>query len=116
MHPLFPHQLSVSWNVTVLEVTPDGIVSPACQKCRASLEIHQPDEARPDQLLGTCRECGCWHMIEMAPGGREAYLFDIPGVDFVRKMLAESWAGAVDGRGATSARGLVSSGGNARRG
>jgi hypothetical protein len=116
MHPLFPHQLSISWNVTVLEVSADGIVSPACQKCHAALDIHQPDEASPDHLMGTCRDCGCWHMIEMAPSGREAYLLEIPGVDFVRKTLADSWTGGGESRDATGARGLVSAGGDVRRG
>ena len=60
MHPLFPHQLSISWNVTVLDVAPDGLVTPRCQKCRAELDVHQPDESNPDHLLGTCRDCGRW--------------------------------------------------------
>jgi hypothetical protein len=116
MHPLFPHQLSISWNVTVLEVSHDGLVSPCCHKCGTQLDIHQPDEGSPDHLLGTCRDCGSWHMIEMAPGRREALLFDMPGVDFVRKTLAESGARAGGARPAGGGRGLVNAAPNGRRG
>lgn len=90
MHPMFPHQLSITWEVAVLEVSPDGLVAPSCLKCHASLDIHQPEEDRPSQLLGTCGECGAWHMIEVSPDGTEAYLFNMPGVEFVRDKLAEA--------------------------
>lgn len=35
-----------------------------CAGCGGELEIHQPDVDRPDQLLGTCPECGTWFLVD----------------------------------------------------
>lgn len=80
----------MTWNVTVLEVSPDGFVSPFCQKCQTELDIHQPQEHDPNELLGTCSQCGCWHLIQVAPGGAEALLINLPSVEFVRETLAKA--------------------------
>ena len=89
MHPLFPHRLSITWKLTVLEIPASGLVEACCQKCRLPLDVHQPVESQPTHLLGTCSECGSWHMIELSADGMEAYLFNMPGVEFVRAKLAE---------------------------
>jgi hypothetical protein len=89
MHPLFPHRLSITWKLTVLEVSAAGLVEACCQKCRCPLDVHQPGENQPNHLLGTCSECGSWHMIELSADGLEAYLFNMPGLEFVRAKLAE---------------------------
>src|SRR4051794_23218097 len=87
MHPLFTQPLSIAWEVTALEVSPNGFVSALCRKCQTKLDIHQPRENDPDELLGTCGHCGCWHLIQVSPDGSEALLFNIPGVEFVRETL-----------------------------
>lgn len=89
MHPLPPQQMSMTWTAIVVERAADGLVSPRCQKCRCELDIHQPEESHPEQLLGTCPECSAWHLIEVAPDGSEAALVDIPGLDEIRRRLAE---------------------------
>ena len=90
MHPLFTHPFSMKWNVTVLEVSPDGFLSPVCQKCQTELDIHQPQADDPNELLGTCGQCGSWHLIQVAPGGSEALVLNLPGVEFVRETLAQA--------------------------
>ena len=90
MHPLFTNPISISWNVESLAISADGFVSARCQKCETELEIHQPQENDPQELLGTCTHCGCWHLIQVAPDGTEALLFNIPGIDFVRETLAQA--------------------------
>ncbi len=35
-----------------------------CVRCQTPLDRHQPDGERPDQLLGTCSECGSWYLID----------------------------------------------------
>ncbi len=90
MHPRFAHPFSMSWNVTEAQVSPDGYISPVCQKCQTELDILQPQADDPNELLGTCNQCGCWHIIQVAPGGTEAWVFNLPGVEFVRETLAQS--------------------------
>ncbi len=34
-----------------------------CPDCRSHVVIHQPDERRPDRLLGTCESCSAWFLI-----------------------------------------------------
>jgi hypothetical protein len=89
MNPLFPHQVGIHWEVTVVEITREAILSPPCQKCRSPLTVHQPDENAPNRLLGTCGDCGTWHLIEVGPRGTKALLFSIPGMEIVRAKLDE---------------------------
>jgi hypothetical protein len=61
-----------------------------CPGCGRSLGLHQPDEARPTHLLGTC-DCGkYWAAIEVVSDDR-AMLFalPVPG-ELVASITAES--------------------------
>jgi hypothetical protein len=37
-----------------------------CPDCHSPVVIHQPDEWRPDRLLGTCGSCSAWYLIAPA--------------------------------------------------
>jgi hypothetical protein len=39
-----------------------------CLRCQSILTIHQPDVDLPDRLLGTCRECRCWFLVNAGSG------------------------------------------------
>lgn len=39
---------------------------PFCARCSAMLERHQPDSERPENILGTCADCGAWYLIDEA--------------------------------------------------
>ncbi len=52
--------LAVSWLWSDPEVPND----PRCLACGESLLIHQPDINAPERLLGTCDDCGSWHLID----------------------------------------------------
>lgn len=45
-----------------------------CPDCAGHLAIHQPDERLPDRLLGTCRNCLVWFLIE----GEEGLMLRLP--------------------------------------
>ena len=47
-----------------------------CAHCHSPLDRHQPDEARPDHLLGTCCDCGAWYLI----GVQAREMFALPDV------------------------------------
>lgn len=115
MHPLFPKTISMTWTATVVDVGSDGLVSPRCQKCRCELDVHQPEEDRPDQLLGTCPACHAWHLVEVAPDGAEAVVLAIPGLDEVRrKLIAGRRASRSKPGPSKDARSLVRIGTNSR--
>lgn len=40
----------------------------ACPECGGRLVIHQPDERLPERLLGTCRSCTGWFVIDAVGG------------------------------------------------
>src|SRR4051794_36713244 len=75
----FPREMTIKWNVTPLAISAEGLEPPQCRDCLTTLNLHQPDEGRPDQLLGTCADCGAWYLIE-ASGTAEAFQFDLPNV------------------------------------
>lgn len=39
-----------------------------CPDCDGRLVIHQPDERLPERLLGTCRSCTGWFVIDAIGG------------------------------------------------
>ena len=46
-----------------------------CERCREPLDLCQPDESRPNVLIGVCRDgCRGWYLMSFAPG-------DQPGSD-----------------------------------
>jgi hypothetical protein len=40
-----------------------------CEGCATPLEMSQPDEQRPERLLGVCPACGSWFLVEAADTG-----------------------------------------------
>ena len=37
-----------------------------CPECHGRLVVHQPDERLPERLLGVCRSCFTWFLIDAA--------------------------------------------------
>jgi hypothetical protein len=52
-----------------------------CPDCAGRLAVHQPDERLPERLLGTCRSCFGWFLIDAAGG----IILRLPGKDSLRK-------------------------------
>ena len=88
MLPPFPRAMTITWTVTALTISDQGIETPQCCDCKKELTVHQPDEERPDQLLATCDHCGAWYLIAVNNLTSEAYLFDLPNVALIREAMA----------------------------
>jgi hypothetical protein len=58
--------LSLSLTLDRIHLGPVG--HPSCPHCEDPLDLHQPDSAQPDRLLGTCPDCRAWFLI--APQAR----------------------------------------------
>jgi hypothetical protein len=50
-----------------------------CPCCGGPLDLHQPVAAYPWRLIGTCRPCATWFLIEGAPEGPGVVLVDLLG-------------------------------------
>jgi hypothetical protein len=60
-----------------------------CTKCHVPLNLHQPDEERPSQLLGTCDACSRWFfLVESESDWEGMLLFELPTAETIRAMLA----------------------------
>ena len=51
-----------------------------CPVCRGQLMVHQPDERLPERLLGTCRSCFTWFLIDSGDG----ITLRVPGTDTLK--------------------------------
>jgi hypothetical protein len=62
---------------------PDPI---ACRECGDRLNWLQPDDARPEILLGVCEGCGTWHVLggSTVPGGAGSVVA-VPGTTRPRR-------------------------------
>ena len=62
-----------------------GAHSLHCPDCQIPLDLHQPDEDQPTQLLGTCGGCSKWFLlVEIEPNWNETLLFALPCADNIR--------------------------------
>jgi hypothetical protein len=80
----------IACHVTSLRISAEGLEPPRCRNCQIELNLHQPDEDRPEHMLGTCAGCGDWYLIEFGKNLREAFLFDLENVRSIRAILASA--------------------------
>jgi hypothetical protein len=60
-----------------------------CSACQVPLNLHQPDEEQPSQLLGTCEGCSRWFfLVESELEWEGMLLFELPSADTIRRMFA----------------------------
>jgi hypothetical protein len=60
-----------------------------CPDCHDPLDLHQPDEEQPAQLLGTCDCCSKWYFVmEIEPEWNGMLLIELPGERAVRARYA----------------------------
>jgi hypothetical protein len=52
---------------------------PCCPSCNRTMNLHQPDENLPSQLLATCGFCGAWYsLIELKDDPMEVLMIELP--------------------------------------
>jgi hypothetical protein len=78
---LMTHAVSMSPNVGSL----------CCPECEIPLDLHQPDDDEPTQLMGICGACGKWFfLVEIESGWNGALLFELPSARAIRAMLVST--------------------------
>jgi hypothetical protein len=61
--------------------------APCCPHCEQMLNLHQPDENLPNQLLATCDSCHRWYsLFEVGDDASEFLMLDLPD----RSMVEEA--------------------------
>jgi hypothetical protein len=59
-----------------------------CPECQVTLNLHQPDEEQPSQLLGTCDCCSRWFfLVENELDCDDMLLIELPTADSIRAAL-----------------------------
>jgi hypothetical protein len=59
-----------------------------CPECEVSLNLHQPDEDQPSQLLGTCDCCSRWFfLVENELDCEDMLVFELPTAEEIRAAL-----------------------------
>ena len=60
------HRKILAFSTGLFEPTDEFV---ECPTCRTPLELHQPDIEQPDRLLGICRNCHGWALVQSEPDG-----------------------------------------------
>jgi hypothetical protein len=70
--------LSFAASLTYHVIASANFPTLACAGCRGWLDVHQPDPNQPDQVLGTCANCGRWYRIGFSTKGKELIVLELP--------------------------------------
>ncbi len=74
--------------------TNTGDFSLSCPDCQVPLNLHQPDEEQPAQLLGTCDCCSKWFfLMEIEPDWQGTLFIELPCERAIRAQYATATAG-----------------------
>jgi hypothetical protein len=81
---------ALTFEVVARPIPPDaGTGSLCCPACHVPLDLHQPDEELPTQLLGTCEWCSKWFfLVEIDADWNGSLLFELPGAEDIRALMA----------------------------
>jgi hypothetical protein len=59
-----------------------------CPDCQVPLDLSQPDDSEPTQLLGTCDSCRRWFFaVEIEADWNGTLLFELPRAETIREMF-----------------------------
>jgi hypothetical protein len=79
--------VSVALELIHLSTLPDDLDRLHCLHCRSDIAIHQPDESSPERMLGVCKACKYWFLMDRVPGTSEAILVLLPDGGHFRHVL-----------------------------
>ncbi len=59
---------------------------PCCPHCEQLLNLHQPDESLPNQLLATCDSCPRWYsLFGIGEESNQFLMLDLPDKSIIEK-------------------------------
>ncbi len=57
-----------------------------CPDCEGALVLHQPDVRNPDRLLGVCKRCSDWFLMDLRPDQTAWMVVTLPDAAFSRDV------------------------------
>jgi hypothetical protein len=89
-----PIPISFEMTTHAVSMSPE-VCSLCCPECEIPLDLHQPDDNEPTQLLGICGSCCKWYfLVEIESDWNDALLFELPSAGAVRALLIDTAASA----------------------
>ena len=83
----FSSKIAVELNALLVHLTRNG-TRPMCPNCNHPLDLHQPDENAPENLLATCDSCSRWYFLsEVGKQGRDVLLVELPSRSIVEEFV-----------------------------
>lgn len=83
-----PRLVTLSLNVWALDSGEEG-AEINCPSCAGPLNMHQPDENLPEQLLAICESCSHWYHLVESTDSMEMLMIEIPAQALVHQLDAE---------------------------
>ncbi len=77
-----PEERTATVVVRTLNLVEQPLATIHCLQCDEPLEIHQPDAAFPERMLGTCDHCHRWYLWDFDPNSDEAVMVLLPSDAF----------------------------------
>ena len=90
----FPSPMKVVLELNARVIDSLAIESaPCCSSCNRKMNLHQPDENLPSQLLATCGFCGTWYsLIELKNDPVEVLMIELPRRPVLEELVGKSRA------------------------
>jgi len=79
--------VSVALDLIHFSIPSGDLARLSCLHCRSVLAFHQPDEGFSERILGVCRACKYWFVVDLVPGKAEAVMVRLPDGNFFRSAL-----------------------------
>ncbi|ODU01916.1 MAG: hypothetical protein ABS79_01065 [Planctomycetes bacterium SCN 63-9] len=75
--------------VTGVSHCPENSEWVCCLHCGAHLGLSQPSTQEPERMIGTCRKCGRWYLLDWHPHASEGCMILLPDHASLLKAFAE---------------------------
>jgi hypothetical protein len=86
-----PKRIAVELSARLISLEKGGSFL-GCPHCACELNLHQPDESSPDQLLATCDACSRWYTLVDIGDGTSSLMIEFPSKSTIEKAYSRGAA------------------------
>jgi hypothetical protein len=85
-----PIRAMLELTARVIDLGAEG-AAPCCPLCGQLLNLHQPDESLPNQLLATCDSCLQWYsLFGIGENSNQFLMLDLPDKSMIEEACFRS--------------------------